>query len=119
MITESYIPILIFVAIASGLACLILALPTLFATADIYDTKVDPYECGFVPISDPRQTFHIRFYLVAILFVILDLEIVFLFPWAIVLSSIGLLGFYSMLSFLTLLAVGFLYEWSTGALEWQ
>jgi NADH-quinone oxidoreductase subunit A len=84
-----------------------------------YAEKLSPYECGFEPFDDARRRFDVRFYLVAILFIILDLEVAFLFPWAVSLSSIGLFGFLSMLGFLAVLTVGFIYEWSKGALDWE
>lgn len=83
------------------------------------EEKVSPYECGFDPFSDTKARFEIRFYLVAILFIIFDLEIIFLFPWAVSLAFIGLFGFWIMITFLILLTIGFCYEWLNGALEWE
>ena len=81
--------------------------------------KLSPYECGFEPFADARSQFDVRFYLVAILFIIFDLEVAFLFPWAVTLGAIGLFGFWSMIVFLAVLTVGFIYEWKKGALEWE
>ena len=114
-----YLPIVIFLCIATALACVIIIIPRLFATFKPDAEKNSQYECGFDPISDSRAEFDVRFYLVAILFIIFDLEIMFLFPWAITLSKIGALGFWSMMLFLGILTIGFIYEWKKGALEWE
>jgi NADH-quinone oxidoreductase subunit A len=114
-----YLPIVIFLCVASALATIIVIIPTLFAAHKPDAEKLSPYECGFEPFSDSRGEFDVRFYLVAILFIIFDLEIIFLFPWAITLSKIGALGFWSMMVFLGLLTIGFIYEWKKGALEWE
>lgn len=114
-----YLPIVIFLCIASALSLIIIIIPTLFASFKPDKEKNSPYECGFEPFQDSRGEFDVRFYLVSILFIIFDLEITFLFPWAITLSKIGVLGFWSMMIFLGLLTVGFIYEWKKGALEWE
>jgi NADH-quinone oxidoreductase subunit A len=115
----NYLPILIFLGIAIGLAGLILAASYVIARQRPDVEKLSPYECGFVPFEDARSRFDVRFYLVAILFIIFDLEVAFLFPWAVSLGNIGLLGFWSMMIFLAVLTVGFAYEWRKGALEWE
>lgn len=114
-----YLPIVIFLGIATALASIITLIPRLFATYKPDAEKNSPYECGFEPFKDSRAEFDIRFYLVAILFIIFDLEITFLFPWAITLGKIGTLGFWSMMIFLAILTIGFIYEWKKGALEWE
>jgi NADH-quinone oxidoreductase subunit A len=114
-----YLPILIFLAIAIGLSLVIVAASYLVARQRPDVEKLSPYECGFEPFEDARGRFDVRFYLVAILFIIFDLEVAFLFPWAVALSDIGLLGFWSMMAFLAVLTVGFVYEWKKGALEWE
>jgi NADH-quinone oxidoreductase subunit A len=114
-----YLPIVVFLCVAAALASVIIIIPSLFAARKPDLEKNSPYECGFEPFSDSRGEFDVRFYLVAILFIIFDLEIIFLFPWAITLSKIGALGFWSMMCFLGLLTVGFIYEWKKGALEWE
>ncbi|HSA79342.1 MAG TPA: NADH-quinone oxidoreductase subunit A [Geminicoccaceae bacterium] len=114
-----YLPILIFLGIAVGLAVLILAASFVIARQRPDVEKLSPYECGFAPFEDARSRFDVRFYLVAILFIIFDLEVAFLFPWAVSLGNIGLLGFWSMMIFLAVLTIGFVYEWKKGALEWE
>ena len=114
-----YLPILIFLAIAIALA-LIIIVASLVVTPQHPDReKLSSYECGFEPFEDARGRFDVRFYLVAILFIIFDLEVAFLFPWAVSLGSVGLFGFWSMMAFLTVLTIGFVYEWRKGALEWD
>jgi NADH-quinone oxidoreductase subunit A len=115
----NYLPILIFLGIAVGLAGLILAASFVIARQRPDAEKLSPYECGFAPFEDARSRFDVRFYLVAILFIIFDLEVAFLFPWAVSLGTIGLLGFWSMMIFLAVLTIGFAYEWKKGALEWE
>lgn len=117
--TGSYFPILVFLGLACGLAFLIIILPMIINGFRPDEEKLSAYECGFEPFGDARAEFDVRFYLVAILFIIFDLEIVFLFPWAISLGKIGLFGFWSMMFFLFVLTVGFIYEWRKGALEWE
>jgi NADH-quinone oxidoreductase subunit A len=115
----NYLPILIFLAIALGLAGLILLASYIVARQRPDSEKLSPYECGFEPFEDSRGRFDVRFYLVAILFIIFDLEVAFLFPWAVSLGNIGLFGFWSMMIFLGVLTIGFIYEWKKGALEWE
>ena len=114
-----YIPIIIFLGIAIGMALLIMIASWIVAKQNPDDQKLSAYECGFDAFEDTRSQFDVRFYLVAILFIIFDLEVAFLFPWAVSLGSIGLLGFWSMMAFLGVLTVGFIYEWKKGALEWE
>ncbi len=114
-----YLPILIFIGIAIALSFVMVVLPQLLAKHKPDLEKISPYECGFDPFDDARNRFDIRFYLVSILFIIFDLEIAFLFPWAISLGTIGWVGFWSMMVFLGVLTIGFLYEWRKGALEWE
>lgn len=116
---QEYIPVLIFLAIATGLGLLLLALGFLIGSGSKDDEKLSPYECGFEVFEDTRSKFDVRYYLVAILFIIFDLEIAFLFPWAVSLDAIGGFGLISMAIFLTLLVVGFIFEWKKGALEWD
>lgn len=115
----NYLPILVFLGVAGGLSCVMLLASYLAGKQRPYAAKNDAYECGFEPFADARDRFDVRFYLVAILFVIFDLEVAFIFPWAIALGSIGLFGFWSMMAFLAVLTVGFIYEWKKGALEWE
>ena len=114
-----YIPIIIFLGIAIGMALLIMIASWIVAKQNPDDQKLSPYECGFDAFEDTRSQFDVRFYLVAILFIIFDLEIAFLFPWAISLGNIGSLGFISMMIFLFILTIGFIYEWKKGALDWE
>jgi NADH-quinone oxidoreductase subunit A len=114
-----YLPILIFLGFAGGLSAIILLASFVIARQRPDTEKLSPYECGFEPFEDARGRFDVRFYLVAILFIIFDLEVAFLFPWAVSLGNIGLLGFWSMMIFLGVLTVGFIYEWKKGALEWE
>jgi len=114
-----YLPILIFLFLALGIA-IIIPLASLIIVPQKPDVaKLSAYECGFDAFEDARTKFDVRFYLVAILFIIFDLEVAFLFPWAITLGQIGLFGFWSMVIFLGVLTVGFIYEWRKGALEWD
>ncbi len=114
-----YLPILIFLVIAGGLALVMVALPVVLAPKNPDSEKLSAYECGFDTFGDARGKFDVRFYLVSILFIIFDLEVAFLFPWAITLGKIGLVGFWSMMVFLGVLTIGFIYEWKKGALEWE
>jgi NADH-quinone oxidoreductase subunit A len=120
---ENYFPILLFilVGLAFGVAPLVLGggLSRLLGVHRPDSEKLSPYECGFEAFEDARMKFDVRYYLIAILFILFDLEIAFLFPWAVVLQEIGFFGFMSMLLFLTILVVGFIYEWMKGALEWE
>lgn len=116
---QEYLPILIFLGVAGGLALIMVVIPFIVALRRPDKEKLSPYECGFEAFSDARGKFDVRFYLVAILFIIFDLEIAFLFPWAISLGEIGVFGFWSMMVFLGVLTVGFIYEWKKGGLEWE
>jgi NADH-quinone oxidoreductase subunit A len=114
-----YLPIAIFIAFAGGLSVLFAISSWLIGKQLPDSEKLSPYECGFEPFEDARIQFDVRFYLVAILFIIFDLEVAFLFPWAVALSDIGIFGFISMMIFLFILTIGFIYEWKKGALEWD
>ena len=114
-----YLPILIFLGIALALGGIILLATFILARQRPDTEKLSTYECGFEPFEDTRGRFDVRFYLVAILFIIFDLEVAFLFPWAVSLGNIGLFGFWSMMIFLGILTIGFIYEWKKGALEWE
>ena len=116
---ENYLPILIFLSVALVLGLLMLSIGFLFGRGTKSKAKLSPYECGFDPFEDARIPFDVRYYLVAILFIIFDLEIAFLFPWAISLNNIGLTGLFAMAIFLLVLVIGFIYEWRKGALEWD
>ena len=116
---KDYLSIIIFLSIAVCLSVGFIALNFFFSPKNPDPEKLSAYECGFEAFSDSRMEFDVRFYLVAILFIIFDLEIAFLFPWAISLGNIGSLGFYSMMIFLFILTVGFIYEWKKGALDWE
>ena len=116
---REYLPILVFLAIAIGLGLVLILAAAVIAVRNPDPEKVSAYECGFNAFDDARMKFDVRFYLVSILFIIFDLEIAFLFPWAIVLDEIGVFGFWSMMIFLAILVVGFIYEWKKGALEWE
>ena len=119
ILLKEYLSIIIFLFVALILSVGFIAINYLFSPKNPDSEKLSAYECGFEAFSDSRIKFDVRFYLVAILFIIFDLEIAFLFPWAISLGSIGLLGFYSMMIFLFILTIGFIYEWKKGALEWE
>jgi NADH-quinone oxidoreductase subunit A len=114
-----YLPILIFLGIAVGMTMMILMASFMVARQRPDTEKLSPYECGFDPFENTRGRFDVRFYLVAILFIIFDLEVAFLFPWAVSLGNIGIFGFWSMMFFLAILTIGFIYEWKKGALEWE
>jgi NADH-quinone oxidoreductase subunit A len=120
---ENYFPILMFIVVgaAVGIAPMVLGggLSRLLGVHRPDSEKLSPYECGFEAFEDARMKFDVRYYLVAILFILFDLEIAFLFPWAIVLQEIGRFGFMAMMVFLGILVVGFIYEWKKGALEWE
>ena len=116
---NDYLSIIIFVFVALGLSIGFIVLNFLFSPKNPDPEKLSAYECGFEAFGDSRMEFDVRFYLVAILFIIFDLEIAFLFPWAISLGSIGALGFWSMMLFLFILTIGFIYEWKIGALDWD
>ena len=116
---QDYLSIILFLVIALGLSVVFIVLNFILSPKKPDPEKLSAYECGFEPFDDSRIQFDVRFYLVAILFIIFDLEIAFLFPWAITLGNIGLLGFCSMMIFLFILTVGFIYEWKKGALDWE
>ena len=116
---KDYLPIIIFLIIALGLSCAFVIVNFILSPKKPDPEKLSAYECGFEPFEDSRMEFDVRFYLVAILFIIFDLEIAFLFPWAISLGGIGPTGFWSMMFFLGVLTIGFIYEWKKGALEWE
>jgi NADH-quinone oxidoreductase subunit A len=114
-----YFPILVFIVIAGVIAMAMIGGSLLAAKQKPYAEKLSAYECGFDAFDDARRRFDVRFYLVAILFIIFDLEVAFLFPWAVSLADIGIFGFLSMLGFLGVLTIGFIYEWCKGALDWE
>ena len=114
-----YFPILLFICVAIVVGVVPMLLGKLLGPSRPDTEKLSPYECGFEAFEDARMKFDVRYYLVAILFILFDLEIAFLFPWAVVLNEIGLFGFLSMMVFLAILVVGFVYEWMKGALEWE
>ena len=114
-----YFPILLFILFGLGLGGLLLGVGRFVSPSRPDPEKLSPYECGFEAFEDARMKFDVRYYLVAILFILFDLEIAFLFPWAVVLRDIGYFGFVAMLVFLAILVVGFIYEWKKGALEWE
>ena len=116
---EQYFPILLFIVVGLGLGALLLSIGKLLAPNRPDPEKLSPYECGFEAFEDARMKFDVRYYLIAILFILFDLEIAFLFPWAVVLQDIGFEGFVAMMVFLVILIVGFAYEWKKGALEWE
>lgn len=116
---ENYLPILIFLAMGIVFGVVPIVASYVLAPRKPYGEKLSPYECGFEAFEDSRMKFDVRFYLVAILFIIFDLEIAFLFPWAVVLDEIGWFGFIAMAVFLGILVIGFIYEWKKGALEWE
>ncbi len=114
-----YLAIFIYFLIATGLAIILLGVSFIAASRKPDPEKISAYECGFDPFDDARSRFDVQFYLVAILFIIFDLEVTFLFPWALVLNKVGLFGFWSMMAFLLILTIGFVYEWRKGALDWS
>ena len=117
---ENYFPILLFFIVATAIALIMLGVPYILARFDKTNkAKYKAFECGFDEFDDARKPYDVRFYLVSILFVIFDLEVAFLFPWAVSLGSIGTFGFIAMMIFLLVLTVGFIYEWKKGALEWD
>jgi NADH-quinone oxidoreductase subunit A len=116
---QDYLSIIIFLFVALALSLGFIFLNYIFSPKNPDPEKLSAYECGFEPFDDSRMEFDVRFYLVAILFIIFDLEIAFLFPWAISLGNIGALGFWSMMLFLFVLTIGFVYEWKKGALDWD
>jgi len=118
-VLAEYFPILLFMLVGLAVGVVPVVLGSLLGPHRPDPEKLSPYECGFEAFEDARMKFDVRYYLVAILFILFDLEIAFLFPWAAVLNEIGLFGFVSMMVFLAILVVGFVYEWKSGALEWE
>jgi NADH-quinone oxidoreductase subunit A len=116
---REYLPILVFLGIAAALGIVLILAAAVIAVRNPEPEKISIYECGFNAFDDARMKFDIRFYLVAILFIIFDLEVAFLFPWAVSFQYVGLFGFWSMMVFLGVLTIGFAYEWKKGALEWE
>ncbi|MBF0354075.1 MAG: NADH-quinone oxidoreductase subunit A [Alphaproteobacteria bacterium] len=119
ILLQEYLPILVFLGIAIAIAVIAIGASWIVGHQKPDTEKSSPYECGFEPFSDARSKFDVRFYLVSILFIIFDLEVAFLFPWAVSLGDVGLFGYWSMMIFLAVLTVGFVYEWKKGALEWE
>ncbi|MFN3888907.1 MAG: NADH-quinone oxidoreductase subunit A [Beijerinckiaceae bacterium] len=116
---NDYLPLVIFIAVSAGIAAALLVAPFLLAFKKPDPEKLSAYECGFNAFDQARMKFDVRFYLVSLLFIIFDLEVAFLFPWAVAFGEIGLFGFWSMMIFLGVLTIGFVYEWKKGALEWD
>jgi NADH-quinone oxidoreductase subunit A len=119
LLLRDYLPIVIFIAVAMAIGAALLVAPFLIAVRNPDSEKVSAYECGFNAFDDARMKFDVRFYLVSILFIIFDLEVAFLFPWAAAFKDVGVFGFWSMMTFLAVLTIGFIYEWNKGALEWD
>ena len=118
-LVQDYLPVVVFIGVATVIGLALLASPFLVAFSRPDPEKLSAYECGFNAFDDARMKFDVRFYLVALLFIIFDLEVAFLFPWAITLGDTGVFAFWSMVVFLAVLTVGFIYEWKKGALEWE
>jgi NADH-quinone oxidoreductase subunit A len=116
---QAYLPLVIFIGIAFVISAVLLVVPFFIAPSKPDPEKVSAYECGFDAFDDARMKFDVRFYLVSLLFIIFDLEIAFLFPWAVAFDDVGLFGFWAMMVFLAILTIGFIYEWRKGALEWD
>ena len=116
---DQYLPLVIFIAVSAVIAGALLVVPFVVAFQAPDPEKLSAYECGFNAFDDARMKFDVRFYLVALLFIIFDLEVAFLFPWAVAFNDVGLFGFWSMMAFLGVLTIGFVYEWRKGALEWD
>jgi NADH-quinone oxidoreductase subunit A len=116
---QEYLPLVIFIGISSVIGLALLVAPFIVAYRQPDPEKLSAYECGFNAFDDARMKFDVRFYLIAILFIIFDLEVAFLFPWAIAFGQLGVFGFWSMMLFLAILTIGFIYEWKKGALEWD
>lgn len=116
---QDYLPVVIFIGVALAIGAALMVAPFLIAVNNPDPEKVSAYECGFDPFDDARMRFDVRFYLVSLLFIIFDLEVAFLFPWAVSFREVGAFGFWSMMVFLAVLTVGFIYEWRKGALEWD
>jgi NADH-quinone oxidoreductase subunit A len=118
-IVQDYLPLAVFIGIALAIGLVLLIVPFVVAYQQPDPEKLSAYECGFNAFDDARMTFDVRFYLVSILFIIFDLEVSFLFPWAVAFKAVGIVGFWSMMAFLAVLTIGFIYEWRKGALEWD
>jgi NADH-quinone oxidoreductase subunit A len=116
---NQYLPLVIFIAVAGIIGGVLLLIPFVVAYQSPDSEKLSAYECGFNAFDDARMKFDVRFYLVALLFIIFDLEVTFLFPWAVAFKEVGNVGFWSMMAFLAVLTIGFIYEWRKGALEWD
>jgi NADH-quinone oxidoreductase subunit A len=116
---QSYLPVVIFIGVAAAIGMALLVAPFIVAYKQPDPEKLSAYECGFNAFDDARMRFDVRFYLVAILFIIFDLEVAFLFPWAVAFKTVGWFGFWSVMLFLAILTIGFIYEWKKGALEWD
>jgi NADH-quinone oxidoreductase subunit A len=116
---QSYLPLVVFISVALVIGLALLVVPFIVAFSQPDPEKLSAYECGFNAFDDARMKFDVRFYLVAILFIIFDLEVSFLFPWAVAFKQVGVFGFWSMMIFLGVLTIGFIYEWKKGALEWD
>jgi NADH-quinone oxidoreductase subunit A len=114
-----YLPLVLFIGVSLVIALALLVAPFIVAYSNPDPEKLSAYECGFNAFDDARMKFDVRFYLVSILFIIFDLEVAFLFPWAVAFKEVGLFGFWSMMTFLAVLTIGFIYEWRKGALEWD
>ncbi len=118
-VLQDYLPLVVFIGLALVIGLALLIAPFILAFKQPDTEKLSAYECGFNAFDDARMRFDVRFYLVAILFIIFDLEVTFLFPWAVAFRSVGALGFWAMMVFLAVLTIGFIYEWRKGALEWD
>jgi NADH-quinone oxidoreductase subunit A len=116
---STYLPLVLFIGVSAVIGLALLAVPFVVAYKQPDPEKLSAYECGFNAFDDARMTFDVRYYLVALLFIIFDLEVAFLFPWAVTFGGLGWLGFWSMMIFLGVLTIGFIYEWKKGALEWD
>ena len=116
---QDYLPLVVFIAVALVIGLALLVVPFLVAYKSPDPEKLSAYECGFNAFDDARMKFDVRFYLVSLLFIIFDLEVAFLFPWAVAFKEVGAFGFWSMMLFLAVLTIGFVYEWKKGALEWE
>ena len=116
---QDYLPLVVFIAVSIGIGLSLLVVPFIVAYRNPDPEKLSAYECGFNAFDDARMKFDVRFYLVSLLFIIFDLEVAFLFPWAVAFKEVGAFGFWSMIAFLVVLTVGFIYEWKRGALEWD
>lgn len=119
LLFRDYLPLVVFIGVALVFMTILLIVPFIIAVRNPDPEKVSAYECGFNAFDDARMKFDVRFYLVSILFIIFDLELAFLFPWVVVFKQIGLVGYFSIMIFLAILTIGFIYEWRKGALEWD